>query len=136
MITLPQQKFVNGQPIAGQVILYEHVNLEGQYTHIFNEMPDLRRVPLMVGMPSQQGPYVRPLGFRRRSQGDDPQAQDAARSWNDQVSSFVVLSGTWTFYRDPKYVRPYSLKFTRGVYNNVAEFQIPHDQISSLSSMR
>lgn len=136
MIILPQQQFVNGKPVAGHIILYEHVNLEGQHTHIFNEAPDLRRVPLMVGQPSQEGHYVRPLRFRRRAGQVQDDAGQTARSWNDQVSSFVVLSGAWTFYRDVKFVGPYPQKFTRGVYLNVVEWKIPNDQISSLSSMR
>jgi hypothetical protein len=54
------------------------------------------------------------------------------RSLNDQISSFVILSGTWKFYRDSNYVMPYAPEFGPGIYRWVEAVGVSNDQVSSL----
>ncbi|HEX8988829.1 MAG TPA: beta/gamma crystallin-related protein [Rhodocyclaceae bacterium] len=52
--------------------------------------------------------------------------------FNDQISSFVIVSGSWQFYRDVNYSGPASNVFGPGVYNWVENIGIPNDSISSI----
>jgi hypothetical protein len=58
------------------------------------------------------------------------------RSLNDQISSFVVLSGTWNFYRHSNYMVRLGGNFDRGVYRWVGAVGIDNDQVSSLKCIR
>jgi hypothetical protein len=52
---------------------------------------------------------------------------------NDQMSSFVVLSGTWTFFRHANFVEQVGGRtFGPGQYESVLNFNIPNDAVSSL----
>jgi hypothetical protein len=52
-------------------------------------------------------------------------------SFNDKVSSFVILEGTWRFYCDINFTGPASMPLVPGKYNWVEVFGIPNDSISS-----
>lgn len=55
-------------------------------------------------------------------------------AWNDQISSFVVVSGVWEFYRDREFGQRLgngSQQFGPGYYGGLDEVGIPSDQISS-----
>ncbi|CUI07444.1 beta/gamma crystallin family protein [Massilia antarctica] len=52
--------------------------------------------------------------------------------FNDKVSSFVVLSGRWQFYRDSNFQGPGSQVFGPGRYNWVEAVNVPNDSISSV----
>lgn len=52
--------------------------------------------------------------------------------FNDKVSSFVVLSGRWRFFRDADFRGPASRIFGPGRYNWVEAEDIPNDSISSV----
>lgn len=52
--------------------------------------------------------------------------------FNDKISSFVIVSGRWQFFRDVNYMGPASVVFGPGVYNWVESFGIPNDSISSI----
>ncbi|ATQ74372.1 hypothetical protein CR152_07525 [Massilia violaceinigra] len=54
------------------------------------------------------------------------------KAFNDQVSSFVVLSGRWQFFRDSNFQGPSSQVFGPGLYNWVEAVNIPNDSISSV----
>ncbi len=54
------------------------------------------------------------------------------RTMNDKMSSFVVLSGTWKFYRHANYVGPVGGVYPPGIYRWVADVGISNDQVSSL----
>jgi hypothetical protein len=56
--------------------------------------------------------------------------------FNDRISSFVILEGNWTFWRDSNFSGPKSTTLGPGVYNWVESFGIPNDSVSSLSSVR
>jgi len=85
------------EPVRGQIVVYQDLNMLGDSRVIFNECPDLR-----------------PTGL------------------NDQISSFVVLSGTWTFYLDINYGTQVGQTYGPGYYPNVGQAGLPNDQISSL----
>jgi hypothetical protein len=52
-------------------------------------------------------------------------------SLNDQISSFVVLSGTWKLYRHANFVTPYDREFPPGAYKWVEAVDVDNDQVSS-----
>ncbi|NHZ97632.1 beta/gamma crystallin-related protein [Massilia sp. CCM 8734] len=52
--------------------------------------------------------------------------------FNDKISSFVILSGRWQFYRDSNFQGPASRVFGPGLYNWVEAVNIPNDSISSV----
>lgn len=53
--------------------------------------------------------------------------------FNDKISSFVVHSGKWQFYRDADAVNKVGRVFTKGEKVNWVEaVEIPNDSISSL----
>jgi hypothetical protein len=56
---------------------------------------------------------------------------------NDQISSFVILSGVWRFYRHADFGDqvPADRNFPPGQYANVADFGIDNDQVSSLRAI-
>ena len=55
-------------------------------------------------------------------------------SLNDNVSSFVVLSGTWKMYRHANFQTPYDGDFGPGAYSWVGDVGIDNDDMSSLRS--
>jgi hypothetical protein len=52
--------------------------------------------------------------------------------FNDKISSFVIVSGQWQFFRDINYTGPASGVYGPGVYNWVESVGIPNDSISSV----
>lgn len=56
----------------------------------------------------------------------------ADRDFNDKISSFVVVSGTWRFYRDSNFRVPLGGHFTPGAYKWVEAVGVRNDQISSM----
>jgi len=52
--------------------------------------------------------------------------------FNDKISSFVVLSGTWQFFRDINFAGPASNVFGPGRFNWVEDVGIPNDSVSSV----
>ncbi|NHZ82966.1 hypothetical protein F2P44_27360 [Massilia sp. CCM 8695] len=55
--------------------------------------------------------------------------------FNDRISSFVVLSGRWQFYRDSNFHGPASQVFGPGRYNWVEAVNVPNDSISSVRQL-
>ncbi len=64
----------------------------------------------------------------------DSEADLSADRFNDVVSSLVVLSGNWSFFRDSKFGNPYPVVLGPGMYSFVEDFQIKNDDISSLQT--
>ena len=55
------------------------------------------------------------------------------RTLNDAMSSFVVLSGNWAFFRHSNFVQQVGGRtFGPGQYEWVGDFGIPNDTVSSL----
>ena len=55
---------------------------------------------------------------------------------NDQISSFIVLSGTWKFYMHADYGVPLGGEFPPGLYRWVEAVGVKNDQVSSLKCIR
>jgi hypothetical protein len=51
--------------------------------------------------------------------------------WNDQVSSFIIVSGKWQFYKDINYGTPVGAVLGPGYYSWVENYGIPNDSVSS-----
>jgi hypothetical protein len=54
---------------------------------------------------------------------------------NDRVSSFVVLSGNWQFFRHANFNEPVGAPLGPGQYESVVNFGIPNDAVSSLRAV-
>ncbi|MBD0370941.1 MAG: beta/gamma crystallin family protein [Pyrinomonadaceae bacterium] len=52
--------------------------------------------------------------------------------FNDKISSFVVVSGSWQFFRDINFAGPASNVFGPGRYSWVESVGIPNDSVSSV----
>ncbi|HAA27102.1 MAG TPA: hypothetical protein DDW76_18280 [Cyanobacteria bacterium UBA11369] len=52
-------------------------------------------------------------------------------NFNDVASSAVVVRGTWEFFADKDY-QGYLGTLTPGIYPDLAQAGIPHDQVSSI----
>ncbi len=58
-------------------------------------------------------------------------------NFNDRTSSLTILSGNWSFYRDPQFQSPFKhrsapLILGPGSYPKISDLGIPDDEISSL----
>jgi hypothetical protein len=62
-------------------------------------------------------------------------------NFNDRTSSFTILSGNWSFYRDPHFLSPFMhgsapLVLGPGTYRQLSALGIREDEISSLREVR
>jgi hypothetical protein len=93
------------------LILYIDGNFGGLHTHVFQDTPDFTKLAL-GGVDSGIG-------------GD----------WNDKVSSFVIVSGRWQFFKDVNF-KPAPLPFPfglgPGIYPSVEAVGIDNDSLSSV----
>src|SRR3954465_342222 len=73
-------------------------------------------------------------GPHRHIFGEEATPHDSEdRATNDAMSSFVVLSGNWTFFRHSNFVEQVGGRtFGPGQYEWVGDFNIPNDAVSSL----
>jgi hypothetical protein len=58
------------------------------------------------------------------------------RTLNDKISSFVVISGTWKFYRHANFQIAYDKDFGVGEYPWVEAVDVENDQVSSLKCIK
>lgn len=71
-------------------------------------------------------------GHHRHIFGEEPNLNHGEDSTlDDAVSSFVVLDGTWKFYRHANFGTPYDLDFRPGIYKWVRDHGIDNDDLSS-----
>ena len=56
-------------------------------------------------------------------------------SFNDQVSSIVVISGNWKFFSNSGFQKPYPVVLGPGLYNFVGKFKIADHDMSSLAAV-
>lgn len=93
-----------------QIILYVDISFGGLHTHLFESTPDLGQLAL-GGVGS-----------------------GITGNWNNIVSSFVIVSGKWKFFRDPNYQGLMGIEpsFGPGVYAWVLDWGIDNDAISSI----
>jgi len=72
-------------------------------------------------------------GAHKHLYGSEPNlAAPEDNFFNDKISSFVIVSGTWQFFRDVNYGVPASNVFGPGRYAWVEGVGIPNDSISSV----
>lgn len=64
--------------------------------------------------------------------GDVPNIGEVSLTWDDNISSFVVLAGQWQFYRDRCFQTPVGGLFGPGVYPALSDVGVPNDAISSI----
>lgn len=58
------------------------------------------------------------------------------QTMNDKMSSFVVVSGIWKFYRHANYQVPYDGEFGPGRYRWVEANGVENDQVSSMKCIK
>lgn len=63
---------------------------------------------------------------------DVPHIGDVSFTWDDNISSIVVLAGRWQFFRDRNYHVPVGEPLEAGVYPTINDVGIPNDAISSI----
>lgn len=99
-----------------EIILYADVNFGGQHTHLFETTPDFTQLYL--------------AGARTTPQDD--------LTWNDQVSSFVIVSGVWQFFKDANFKAPLGNPdgLGPGLYRWVEAVGIDNDALSSIRLVR
>jgi Beta/Gamma crystallin len=94
----------------GEIVLYADANFGGLHTHLFQTTPDFTQLSLIGGN----------LGLL-----------DGV-SWNDQVSSFVIVSGAWLFFADVEFGSPQGDELGPGLYPWVVDVKIANDALSSI----
>jgi hypothetical protein len=94
-----------------ELVIFEDINFGGLHTHIFESTADFTQLALGGAGSGING------------------------NWNDKVSSFVILSGRWQFFKDINFT-PAPLPFPQGLgpglYHFVETFGIDNDSISSV----
>ena len=57
-------------------------------------------------------------------------------TFNDAVSSFVILRGWWKLYRDTNFMNAYDGEFGPGVYEFTQNYGVKNDDMSSVKCLR
>jgi Beta/Gamma crystallin len=118
MITIHGPLRENTMAEQPHLILYIDDNFRGLQLNVFQSISDLNEVKL----------FGAPL---------DLEHPELKGTWNDKVSSMVILHGRWQFFADnnfgPSPLTPNGLG--PGLYPNVAAHGIPHDVMSSVKLM-
>ena len=93
-----------------ELILYVDANFGGLHTHLFDSTPHFSQ-----------------LAFGGVGTG-------IAGNWNDRVSSFIIVSGTWQFFKDEgwKSLQGPIEGLGPGHYNSVTAVGIDNDALSSV----
>lgn len=91
-----------------ELIIYVDANFGGLHTHIFQSTADFTQLAL-GGSGSGIG-----------------------GNWNDKVSSFVIVSGTWQFFKNINFDFQQGGNLGPGLYSFVEDFGIDNDALSSV----
>jgi Beta/Gamma crystallin len=94
--------------IMAELIIYIDANFGGLHTHLFESTPDFTQLALG--------------GVGSGINGN----------WNDRVSSFVIVSGHWTFFKDIHFSFQQGGILGPGLYSFVQNFGIDNDALSSV----
>jgi hypothetical protein len=97
-----------------QLILFTDADFRGEHKHVFDEAETLH---LLVPDPE--------LNITIDVDGDFP----------DGVSSIVILSGNWQFFRQENLVSPFPVVLGPGLYRFVGNFKLVNDQIRSMTTV-
>lgn len=103
-------RFTERQVEMAEIILYVDSNFGGLHTHMFQSTSDFTQVALGGKGSGING------------------------NWNDQVSSFVIVSGVWQFFVDVQFGRQQGAPqgLGPGLYSFVEDFGIDNDALSSI----
>jgi hypothetical protein len=91
-----------------ELIMYVDINFGGLHTHVFQSTADFTQLAL-GGVGSGVG-----------------------GNWNDIVSSFVIVSGQWLFFKDINFGFQQGGMLGPGLYPWVQNFGIDNDALSSV----
>jgi Beta/Gamma crystallin len=100
------------QVILPQIILYVDTDFGGFHTHLFESNADLSQIFL----------------------GGAGSGLPSGASWDNIVSSFVIVSGIWQFFKDPHFgsLQGNPEGLGPGLYSNTQFFGIDNDSLSSV----
>jgi hypothetical protein len=91
-----------------EIVLYVDADFGGLHTHLFQSTPDFTRLAMGgVGV-------------------------GIGGNWNDIVSSFVIVSGVWRFFKDTEFRFRQGGDLGPGLYSFVQNFGIDNDALSSV----
>jgi hypothetical protein len=95
-----------------EIILYTNPHFGGLHTHLFESTADFAQLQLFgIGLgAAYEGRYF---------------------TWNDRVSSFVIVSGVWQFFKDANF-QGLEAKLGPGLYPWVGDARITRDALSSI----
>ncbi|HEV2300923.1 MAG TPA: beta/gamma crystallin-related protein [Stellaceae bacterium] len=95
-----------------QIILYADANFGGQHTHLFETTPDFAQLHI----------------------ADAHTMPDDELTWDDRVSSFVIVGGVWQFFKDTNFKIPQGNPggLGPGLYRWVEAVGIDNDSLSSV----
>jgi hypothetical protein len=91
-----------------ELIIYVDENFSGLHTHLFESTSDFTHLALGGAGSGING------------------------NWNDKTSSFVIISGQWTFFKDVNFQFQQGKVLGPGLYSWVQDFGIDNDAISSV----
>jgi len=91
-----------------ELVIYVDSNFGGLHTHLYESTPDFTQLAL-GGVSSGIG-----------------------GNWNDKVSSFVIVSGRWQFFKNINFNFEQGATLGPGLYSNVENFGIDNDSLSSV----
>ena len=94
-----------------EILVFDDINFGGVHTHLFGSVSDLNKV-------SSLGVNVLPN--RNGTQ------------YSKIISSFVIKSGTWAFYKNQNYQEQVGQNLGPGQYKWVEDLHIPNDNIQSI----
>lgn len=57
-------------------------------------------------------------------------------TFNNAVSSFIIVKGVWKLFRDTNYSNPHDGEFGPGVYEWTENYGVKNDDMSSLKCIR
>src|SRR5690348_16465721 len=95
-----------------EIVLFVDANFGGLHTHLYESTPDFTQLSLTgvgTGLPGNA-------------------------TWNDIVSSFVIVSGRWQFFKDInfQFLQGNPAGLGPGAYHFVEFFGIDNDSLSSV----
>jgi hypothetical protein len=99
-----------------EIILYVDTNFGGSHTHRWGSVPNLKELSV--------------FGAKVLRTGMDTRVYTS--SWDNQVSSLVVVSGIWRFFKDAGYRHQQGGDVGPGLYPDVRLLGMDNDSLSSI----
>ncbi len=109
-----------------EIVVFEHANFRGREFRT-----NILEVPNVANLTIEYYPAF--VYFRRQDVGEIVYTQ---WNMNDQISSIIVVSGIWQFFRDINFQNPIGPELRPDYYPWVGAINIPNDHISSFRCVR